>query len=59
MTALPKKNQTVTLLLATDVFGGRKLLTAVVATVSRTHGEFTVIIGGRPQWFGPESVVGL
>lgn len=56
--ALPKKNQVVTVVLSTDAgfYGERRTFTGPVATVSRLNGEFSVMINGRANWFGPESI---
>lgn len=57
--ALPKKGTTVTVLVSSDtgLAGTRRTVTGTVQTVSRTHGEFSIVVNGKAQWFGADEVV--
>ena len=54
---LPRKNQIVTVRLPeSETTPPGTFFTGLVATVSRANGEFSVVVQGRPWWFGPEEM---
>lgn len=57
MSKLPRKNQIVTVRLHETSESPKTLFTGLVATVSKAHEEFSIIIGGKAWWFGADEMV--
>ena len=55
---LPSKNQIVTVRLHETSDSPKRLFTGLVATVSKAHEEFSIVIGGKLWWFGAGEVCG-